>query len=58
MRRKMAKAEWCGQEGCEEAVKEKTTVTLMVMPFDEKAKGPCFRCGKKALHVAYFSKAY
>ncbi len=59
-KRLMSKTMWCGNEKCEDAAKEKTTATLRVIPFDEKARksGKCFCCGKKAMHVAYFSKAY
>ncbi|MBI2675451.1 MAG: proline--tRNA ligase [Candidatus Aenigmarchaeota archaeon] len=58
-KRMVARVNWCGDGKCEEAVKEKAAATLRVIRFDETAgNSRCFCCGKKALHVAYFSKAY
>ncbi|MCX8179557.1 MAG: proline--tRNA ligase [Candidatus Aenigmarchaeota archaeon] len=53
------KAKWCGEIECEKSIKEKTTATVRVIPFDEKSvKGVCTHCGKEAKHVAYFAKSY
>lgn len=54
-----ARAMWCGQRACEDAIKEKTTATSRNMPFDEDAFGDtCVCCGEKADKVMYFAKAY
>lgn len=54
-----ARAMWCGQRACEDAIKEKTTATSRNMPFDEEAFGDtCVCCGEKADKVMYFAKAY
>ncbi len=54
-----ARAMWCGQQACEDAIKEKTTATSRNMPFDEEAFGDtCVCCGEKADKVMYFAKAY
>ncbi len=55
-----AKMMWCGDEGCENKVKEITAGgTARCMPFDEEPFGDvCPICGKKATRVVYFAKAY
>lgn len=54
-----ARAMWCGDKACEDAVKEKTGATSRNMPFDQTAIGDtCVCCGKKADKVMYFAKAY
>lgn len=57
---KMARVVWCGEAGCELAVKEKTEgVTSRCIPFEQgKVSGSCFHCGKKAVYTVYFSRAY
>ena len=53
------KVNWCGKIECEEKIKEETTATVRVIPFDEKAEGEkCFHCGDRASEIAYFAKAY
>lgn len=49
---------WCGDVRCEEEVKEKTGAKSVGIPFDKKAGGKCFLCGKKAEHMVYFAKSY
>lgn len=54
-----AKVMWCGEEECENKVKELTTATSRCMPFDQTAfDDVCPICGKKAKHVVLFAKAY
>ncbi len=55
------KALWCGDEKCEEKIKEETGATTRVVnPFNEKfdKKGKCVVCGRKAKYLAYFARAY
>jgi len=50
---------WCGEEKCEEKIKEDTGATIRVVPFEkEKVFSNCIYCGKKAKEVVYFSKSY
>ncbi len=57
--KKMVKANWCGDSGCEESIKEETAATIRVIPFrGEKAKGKCVHCAAKAKHVVYFARQY
>jgi len=57
-KRGFLKTNWCGEKSCEIDVKDKTTATVRLLSFKEKAKGKCFHCGKAAKEVAYFAKAY
>ena len=54
-----AKAMWCGEQACEDIVKEKFSATTRCMPFDQTPIGEtCVCCGKPAHKVIYFAKAY
>ncbi len=62
-----AKAMWCGERACEDKVKEMTSASTRVMPFDQTPVGTkCVCCGKNLLKedgttegkVIYFAKAY
>ncbi|MBW2989659.1 proline--tRNA ligase [Candidatus Woesearchaeota archaeon] len=58
--KKLAKALFCGEQACEEKIKDKAEgVTSRNIPFDQKlVTGKCFSCGKQAKYRAYFGKAY
>ena len=56
-----ARAMWCGDRACEDAIKEKFNASSRNMPFDQDAYrfgDTCVCCGKKADKVMYFAKAY
>ena len=54
-----AKMMWCGDEACENKIKELTTATARCMPFNQMAFAEtCPVCGKKAKKVVLFAKAY
>ncbi len=53
------KAMWCGDQACEDKIKEDTTATARCMPFEqEKIADTCVCCGKKADKMVYWGKAY
>lgn len=53
------KAMWCGDQACEEAIKEETGASTRCMPFaQEKIGDVCVRCGKPAKAMVYFGRAY
>jgi prolyl-tRNA synthetase, family I len=53
------KAMWCGNEECEEKIKEDTTATSRCMPFEqENITETCVCCGKSATKMVYWGKAY
>ena len=53
------KAMWCGDEACEDKVKEVTGVGSRCIPFEqEQIDDKCVCCGKKAKHMVLWGKAY
>jgi prolyl-tRNA synthetase len=50
---------WCGEEACEDEVKEKTGVGSRCIPFEqEQLSDKCVCCGKPAKCMVYWGKAY
>ena len=53
------KAMWCGDQVCEDALKEEAGVTSRCMPFEqEEITCNCIYCGKPAKKMVYWGKAY
>ncbi|MGI6706824.1 MAG: proline--tRNA ligase [Clostridia bacterium] len=53
------KAMWCGHRECEDAIKEKTGATTRCIPFEQEELGStCVHCGREAVSMVYFAKAY
>lgn len=53
------KAMWCGDEACENKIKEEYAVTSRCMPFEqEQVDDKCVCCGKPAKTMVYWGKAY
>ena len=54
------RAMWCGDEACENKIKDDTTVTSRCMPFNdqEQISDVCVCCGKPAHKLVYWGKAY
>ena len=53
------RAMWCGEEGCEDKVKELTGVGSRCIPFEqEKLSDVCVCCGRPAKKLVYWGKAY
>ena len=53
------KAMWCGDQACEDKIKEELAVTSRCMPFEqEQIADTCVCCGKKAQKMVYWGKAY
>ena len=52
-------AMWCGDEACEDAVKEKTGVGSRCIPFEQhEISDKCVCCGKPAKKMVLWGKAY
>ncbi len=51
---------WCGEQACEDQIKEETTATSRCMPFNdqEQISDVCVCCGKPAHKLIYWGKAY
>ena len=53
------RAMWCGDQACEDKIKEDTTATARCMPFkQEKLSDVCVCCGNPAKAMVYWGKAY
>ena len=53
------KAMWCGDQACEDEIKEKTAATSRCIPFEqEEVSDVCVCCGKPAKHMVYWGRAY
>ncbi len=55
-------APWCGDQACEDKIKEDLAVTSRCIPFGDKGKvhdgDTCVCCGRKAKKMVYWGKAY
>jgi len=50
---------WCGEEECEDKVKELTGVGSRCIPFEqENISDKCVCCGREAKKLVYWGKAY
>lgn len=53
------KAMWCGEQACEDEIKEKTGATSRCLPFNqEHIADTCVCCGKPATKMLYWGRAY
>ncbi len=53
------KAMWCGEQDCEDKIKEELAVTSRCMPFEqENLADTCVCCGKPAKKMVYWGRAY
>ena len=53
------KSMWCGDEACENKIKEDTGATARCMPFEQENIGSkCVCCGKEAKKMVYWGRAY
>ncbi|TYS19873.1 proline--tRNA ligase [Rossellomorea vietnamensis] len=53
------KAMWCGDQVCEDKIKEETGATSRCIPFEEeKVSNDCVCCGKEANQLVYWARAY
>ena len=53
------RAMWCGDQACEEKIKEETTATSRCMPFEQETLSDvCVCCGKPAKKLVFWGKAY
>ncbi len=60
-KRGFVRALWCGDQACEDRIKEGTMATIRVIPFGHEhaeRKGRCVSCGKDADTLACFARSY
>lgn len=52
-------APWCGQERCEEKIKEETGADIRLIPFDSKnVQTKCVYCGNESTIIPIFARGY
>ncbi|HYB07947.1 MAG TPA: proline--tRNA ligase [Nitrososphaerales archaeon] len=55
----VVRVHWCGEDACEEKMREETGGKVLNIPLDQKpASGKCVVCGKDAPTVANFGRSY
>ena len=53
------RAMWCGNRACEDKLKEVAGITSRCIPFEQESiADTCVCCGKKAVKMLYWGKAY
>ena len=53
------KAMWCGEQECEDKIKEVMSATSRCMPFEqEQIADTCVCCGRPAKKMVYWGRAY
>ena len=53
------KSMWCGEQACEDKIKEELAATSRCMPFEqENLSDTCVCCGKPAKKMVYWGRAY
>lgn len=53
------KAMWCGEQDCEDQIKDELSVTSRCMPFEQETLSDvCVCCGKPAKKMVYWGRAY
>ena len=60
-KRGFVRALWCGDQTCEDRIKEATMATIRVIPFGHEQggrKGRCISCGRDADTLAWFARSY
>jgi prolyl-tRNA synthetase len=60
-KRGFVRALWCGDQACEDRIKEETMATIRVIPFGHEhgeRKGRCVSCGRDAETLAIFARSY
>ena len=55
----LVKAMWCGDEACEQRIKDEAGLSSRCIPFEqEHLSDVCVCCGKPAKSMVYWGKAY
>ena len=53
------RAMWCGDQACEDRIKEETGATSRCIPFEqEKISDVCVCCGRPAKHMVFWGRSY
>lgn len=58
LKRGFVKTFWCGNQDCEDKIKEETMATIRVVPLEQNEKGRCVLCQADAGQWVLFARAY
>jgi prolyl-tRNA synthetase len=57
-RRGFVRTSWCGEQSCEDTIRDRTGASPRVIPLDDRPTGTCLVCGKPATATVYYARAY
>jgi prolyl-tRNA synthetase len=57
-RRGFVRTNWCGDQVCEDAVRDRTGASPRVIPLDDRPSGVCPVCGKPSTATVFYARAY
>ncbi len=60
-KRGFLKAFWCGDQACEDKIKDETAATIRIIPTTQEpgeTEGRCIQCGRESRTVVYFARSY
>jgi prolyl-tRNA synthetase len=57
-RRGFARTNWCGDQACEDAIRERTGASPRVIPLDDRPQGTCLACGRPSTATVFYARAY
>jgi prolyl-tRNA synthetase len=57
-RRGFVKTGWCGDQSCEDVIRERTGASPRVIPLDDAPEGDCLVCGKPSTATMFYARAY
>lgn len=57
-RRGFVRTNWCGEQSCEDAIRDRTGASPRVIPLHDEPRGSCIACGKPATATVYYARAY
>jgi prolyl-tRNA synthetase len=57
-RRGFVRTRWCGDQACEDTLRERTGASPRVIPLDDAPGGACLVCGRAATATVYYARAY
>lgn len=57
-RRGFVRTNWCGDQACEDAIRDRTGGSPRVIPLDDRPADVCPACGKPSAATVYYARAY
>ncbi|MDR7543563.1 MAG: proline--tRNA ligase [Armatimonadota bacterium] len=57
-RRGFVRTRWCGDQACEDTIRDRTGASPRVIPLDDAPAGACLVCGRSSAATVYYARAY